>query len=188
MKLKILISILNIIARTWKINFEGNYPEKNTIISFWHGNMLPVWYYFKDLNAYGVVSKSKDGSILSQILENWNYKLIRGSSSKGGKEVLNQIIENLLTNYILITPDGPRGPKEEFKPGIFIASQRTQKQFYFIDVSFSSYYKFEKAWDKFKFPYPFSNINLKSYGPYVIPESLSKDELSDYIKTFKIYN
>jgi hypothetical protein len=185
MKYKLFNIIVTLIASTWRIKVIGQAPDSNSIIAFWHGSMLPVWYYFRNKNPYGVVSKSKDGQALSNLLECWNYKLIRGSSSTDGKEVLNSMIDILNNdNLLLITPDGPRGPKEECKAGMFIASQRSQKAFSFVEVQFSKKYIFEKAWDKFKFPYPFSKITLTFSEPIIIPENYSKEELNQYIQDY----
>lgn len=186
MKSKIFKILIDLISKTWNINTNNIEVKDNSIIAFWHGKMLPVWFYFKFKNSVGVVSKSKDGQILSDLLEHWNYQLIRGSSSKGGKEVLDSIIDRLNNNTILITPDGPRGPKEEFKPGIFIASNRSGKAFYFVDVKIKNKYIFKKAWDKFEFPMPFTNIYLDIKGPYNVPTSLNKEELNKFIQEFEL--
>lgn len=186
MKSKLFNILVSLIAKTWRINIDNSDFQDNSIIAFWHSRMLPVWYYFRNINPYAVVSKSKDGAILSSLLETWGLKLIRGSSSKGGKEVLELIIDNLNENMILITPDGPRGPKEVFKPGIFIASHRTQKPIYFIEVNIKRKLIFKKAWDMFEFPMPFSKIYFKVSGPVIVPSNLNKEELNVYIQNFKV--
>ncbi len=186
MKGKLFNIIVSLVAKSWRIEVEKSNFQENSIIAFWHSRMLPVWFYFRNINPYAVVSKSKDGAILSSLLESWGLQLIRGSSSKGGKEVLELIIENLNDSTILITPDGPRGPKEVFKPGIFITSHRTQKPFYFIDVKIKSKFIFKKAWDMFEFPMPFSKIYFKVSEPIIVPSNLNKEELNEYIQNFKI--
>ncbi len=185
MKSKLFRFLINLIAKTWRINHKGILPNDRCLVAFWHGKMLPVWYFFKNNYPYAVVSKSKDGQILSDLLEKWNYKLIRGSSSKEGKQVLENILNAVEENIVLITPDGPRGPKQVFKAGVFVASQKKQKPFYFIEVNIKNSYVFKKAWDKFEFPLPFSKIDLISYGPFLIGKKLDKKELNQYINEFK---
>ena len=185
MKSKIFNILVDLIAKSWRIDFKGELPSNNCIVAFWHGKMLPVWFFFKGKDPFGVVSKSKDGEVLSSLLDKWDYRLIRGSSSKDGKEVLAEIIDAVGSGLVLITPDGPRGPKEVFKAGIFVASKKTQKPFYFIEVKIHKPYIFEKAWDKFEFPLPFSKIELQSFGPFYIDNSLNKEELSHFISEFK---
>jgi len=64
--------------------------------------------------------------------------LIRGSSSRGGQEVLKKVfsIEDD-SAYILLTPDGPRGPRMVCKKGAFIISQKKQIPLYFIKTEFA---------------------------------------------------
>ena len=174
-------SILTLLAKTWRINLNGELPKKNAIVGFWHGFMLPGWFVLKHLNVVGVVSQSKDGQILSNLLEKWGYKLIRGSSSKGGKEVLNEIY-SLQDQIVVITPDGPRGPKFELKPGLVVSAKNTNKELYFLKIRIDRFKQFDKAWDKFKLPLPFSRIDIDVIGPIEIKSDLSREEVDQKIK------
>src|SRR3974377_819178 len=109
---KILPKLINLYL---KLIFKNIYNHPNDfskkIFVFWHKNMLIGWWIFRNNNPIALVSQSSDGEILTNILKKWNYELTRGSSSKGGKEALNELIEKTNTgNPIIITPDGPRGP------------------------------------------------------------------------------
>jgi lysophospholipid acyltransferase (LPLAT)-like uncharacterized protein len=90
----------------------GKYPEKPAIIAFWHGKMLPAWKFFGSFGANAIVSQSKDGEILTALLEKWGFRVVRGSSSKGGREALQEIVDIAPKGYFLITPDGPQGPRK----------------------------------------------------------------------------
>jgi lysophospholipid acyltransferase (LPLAT)-like uncharacterized protein len=169
-KYKLAISFINIISKTWRIKIEGDKPHKG-IVLFWHGKMLPGWKVLSDKNPKAVVSQSKDGEILSAILQKWGFELIRGSSSKGGKEVLNNIVESARDSLILMTPDGPRGPAEQMKAGAVIASQRAEVPLTLCGILIERKKIFEKSWDKFEFPMPFSKIIVKYSKPYYIESS-----------------
>lgn len=178
--------LLTLLAKSWRIKTDFVLPQSPSVIAFWHSGMLPVWYVFRLQKPFAVVSKSKDGQLLSDLLESWHFQLIRGSSSKGGKQVLNSMIAELDSNSILITPDGPRGPKQVFKPGIFIASQRTQRPIYFINVLIKHKFTFKKAWDNFELPLPFAKIYLHLSEPFIVPAELDKDLLNDYISRLEL--
>ena len=91
----ILLSILvRMLARTWTIRVHGRLPTGPSIVAFWHGEMLPVWFSFRALRPVALVSSSKDGSLLSRLLQDWGYTVVLGSSSKGGKEALDQLARN----------------------------------------------------------------------------------------------
>jgi len=171
--------LFTIIAKTWR--FEPLLlPTEPTIVAFWHGGMLPCWYAFRIIKPVGIVSKSKDGEILSHLLEAWGYRLVRGSSSSGGSEVLQQMTKIATDGKtILITPDGPRGPKETFKLGAVIASQRSQVPILLVRPSIQSAYIFKKSWDKFSVPLPFTTIRfsikkIEAISPTVLPNEIEE--------------
>ena len=180
------IFLVNLISKTWRYKIIGNIPEKPAIIAFWHGFMLPVWKYFSKQNPVAVVSLSKDGEVLSKILEKWGYKLIRGSSSKGGKEVLESIIEQANNGFTLITPDGPQGPIYEFKAGAVIASQRSVVPLILCGVKIKWKFTFKKSWDRFSFPCPFSKIIFNFSEPMNFDKEADKDEIDKLLKKCEI--
>ncbi len=182
MKNKILkifgINLLNIISKTWRIKIFGQFPSKPAIIVFWHNEMLPVWRVFAKKDAYAIVSQSKDGQLLSDLLERWGFLLIRGSSSKGGKEVMNEMVQKAKENYVLLTPDGPRGPRHIMKPGAIVAAQRADAKFYYFKVDMSNKITFKKSWDIFEFPLPFSKIYIEISDAYVLSKDLTNEEIT----------
>jgi len=183
---RIGLLLLNIICSTWQIKVSGTKPIDKGIVLFWHGLMLPGWYIFRKSSAYAVVSLSKDGQILSDLLSSWNFKLIRGSSSKGGRQVLEEITNICSEKIILMTPDGPRGPKNEMKPGAVIASVRTGSPIYLCKINIGMKYIFKKSWDNFILPLPFSRISIDFSEPIRLSNDLSNEEISNEI--LKIQN
>ncbi|MEI6089758.1 MAG: lysophospholipid acyltransferase family protein [bacterium] len=178
---KLGISLITQISRTWRITIDGAIPNSPAVIAFWHGYMLPVWKFFSDKNPSALISQSKDGEILAAILEKWNYKLVRGSSSTGGKEALEQLIELAKSGYSLITPDGPRGPQRKLKAGAVIAAQLSQSPLALCQVNIKSKYTFKKSWDFFQFPLPFSKITLSFSAPEVIDINSTREMISSKI-------
>jgi hypothetical protein len=89
-KYRFFVFLINLISKTWRIQVIGEKPNGGIVV-FWHGKMLPGWYNLRKSQCVAVVSQSKDGQILSNILQKWGFELVRGSSSKGGKEVLKII-------------------------------------------------------------------------------------------------
>lgn len=157
-------------------------PKTPAIIGFWHGDMLPCWYIFRNLNPIAVVSKSPDGQILSDLLTKWKFELIRGSSSSDGRIVLENIINNAKDRIILMTPDGPRGPAKKMKAGIAIAAQRSGTPIYLLKTHFHKYKEFSKSWDNFKLPLPFSKIDINIIESININKSLSREEINNKLK------
>ena len=156
------IFFLRLLARTWRYELSGDIPiPGSSIIAFWHENMLPGWHLHRGNQAIALVSKSNDGMILSRLLHQWGIGTIRGSSSKGGKEALTEGIEKIIEGHVLLlTPDGPRGPRRVFKPGAVIAAQRSKSPLFLARINVHSSFVFKKSWDKFVLPLPYSMISV----------------------------
>lgn len=181
-KHRIAIFLLNLLSKTWRLKSNGMHPTTQpAIISFWHGKMLPVWKFFEGANPFGVVSLSRDGEILSQLLGKWGFTLIRGSSSKNSKETLEEITNAAVNHFVLITPDGPRGPIRKFKPGAAVAAMRAGAPLYFCAPSIRRKKTLSKSWDKFEIPLPFSRIDLVFSSPIHIAQNAGREEISAII-------
>ena len=148
--------------------------------------MIAGWYLFRNRKAAAIVSQSKDGEILSKILKRWDYIVCRGSSSKGGKEALKELIEFGRQGYsIVITPDGPRGPVNELKNGALIAANECGIPVIPINIKYSSKKILEKSWDKFEIPFPFSKCEVKIGAEYYYEQFLEEEELTDFKNKIK---
>ncbi|HRP02555.1 MAG TPA: DUF374 domain-containing protein [Candidatus Kapabacteria bacterium] len=157
--LRVGVQLIVWLAKTWRIEYQ--LPSKTGIVAFWHGDMLAIWYIFGKIASYSIVSPSKDGEILNLILQKWGLNVLRGSSSRGGKEALNAMVEVAKEgNFVLITPDGPQGPYHKIKAGAVIASIRAEVPLYFANIEINNLKVFTKSWDKFKLPYPFTKIKI----------------------------
>jgi lysophospholipid acyltransferase (LPLAT)-like uncharacterized protein len=96
------------------------------------------------------------------VLAAWRYKLVRGSSKKGGREALDEAIDAMRSgaaNTLVITPDGPTGPQHSFKRGAFIAAKELGLPLYMLRIQYGGHTTL-KSWDKFEVPWPFSRISI----------------------------
>ena len=162
-------------------NLKSLLETDNLVIAFWHGTMIFPWFFFKKQKMSALVSGSKDGELLFRILKKWNYNVHRGSSSKGGKDALEKLIELAEENFsIAITPDGPGGPVFKMKPGAVIVSKKSQIPLILIGIGFNKKWKL-KSWDSFEIPKLFSRVNIVVSNPVRINPDLTYDETSNKI-------
>lgn len=178
---KLAPPLINILSKTWLITIKGEMPKVPCVVAFWHGGMLPVWNVFKKQNAVGVTSLSKDGDMLAALLKMWGFRLIRGSSSRGGDEVLKEMIGTAKNSVVLITPDGPRGPRLEMKAGAAISAQRAGVPLVLCGVKIHSK-KVLPSWDLFEIPLPFSKIELRFSEKMFIQQNASREEIDTLLK------
>jgi len=170
-------------TRTWRVDVKGHIPHAPCIVAFWHGEMLPIWFAMRKMRPVALVSASNDGRYLSQLLVDWGYDVVRGSSSKGGGEALDAMVEHARRGRIvMITPDGPRGPRHEFKPGAIVAAQRAQVPVVLMRAYAQRAKVFERSWDKFMLPQPMSHITVHASSGISIHADADREQVSVVIE------
>jgi len=115
----------------WSISFEWvNVPPPvegvNAIFTFWHGRMLMMPL----ANRYGafsmMVSRHKDGELISRTIKRLGIGSTRGSSTRGGMAALKEVIRLARAGVnIGFTPDGPKGPRHTVQMGVIQAAKAT---------------------------------------------------------------
>jgi lysophospholipid acyltransferase (LPLAT)-like uncharacterized protein len=173
--------LIRALGRTWSLEIHGRLPTGPCIVAFWHDEMLPVWFAFRALRPVALVSASSDGQILSRVLKDWCYDVVTGSSSSGGKEALDQLVELASSRVVLITPDGPRGPRHICKPGVVVAAHRSQVPIVMVRASAGFSKRFRGSWDAFLLPLPFSTVHLYVSSALHIPSTATRQEIDDFI-------
>ncbi|MBC8124232.1 MAG: lysophospholipid acyltransferase family protein [Candidatus Kapabacteria bacterium] len=177
MKAAIASLAIRALARTWSVTIQGRFPTGPCIVAFWHSEMLPVWFVFRALRPVALVSPSEDGAILATLLKDWGYDVVVGSSSRGGKEALQILVEQAAHHVVLITPDGPRGPAHIAKPGAVIAAHRAGVPLVLVRMHATRAKIFHRSWDRFQLPLPFTQITLHVSATIDVPSTLSREEL-----------
>lgn len=129
---------------------------EGAIYAFWHARLLMLPFAYTGKGATVLISSHRDGEIIANVAKRLGLGLVRGSSSKGGREALQEMVQLALENRDLaITPDGPRGPAETVKPGVASLARKTGRAVIPIAFSCSRGKRFA-SWDRFLLPYPFS--------------------------------
>lgn len=168
---------LRLLGLTCRFSEEGieNYrlahgEEGKAIWVLWHNRLLgPIPRHVRK-NIGVVISQSRDGEMISRVVEPFGYKALRGSSSRGGAAALRGVLRHSKDgNIVAFTPDGPRGPRYTVHPGVAYAAQRTGLYVMPMGVS-SSKKKVFGSWDRFQMPLPFSRIQLVYGKPLLYSE------------------
>ena len=152
--------------------------EKNAIFAFWHGRLLMQPLIAPPRDMYVLVSHHNDGALIAQTVEHLGIRAVRGSSSKGARRALSEMVGLLRKGYnIGITPDGPRGPFQEAAPGAVQLAKISGIPI--IPVSFSaSRHKRLRSWDKFMVPKPFGRICYHYAEPISVGGDAKKEDIA----------
>jgi lysophospholipid acyltransferase (LPLAT)-like uncharacterized protein len=126
-------------------------------------------YRYRGSGVYILVSQSRDGEVLSRILQRFGMPTIRGSSSRGGRRSLLELVRRVRAGASAgMAPDGPRGPRHRAQVGIITLARLTEIPI--IPVAVGARWKIEfQSWDRFLLPLPGSRIVVAYDEPVVVP-------------------
>lgn len=153
--------------------------EQPAIFCIWHNRLvlsLIVYRRFiriepESRRLAAIVSASKDGAVVSEILERFGVQPVRGSSSRRGSQALLELTTWAERGFDLaITPDGPRGPCYTVQEGAIGLAQFTGLPIVPVHYYVSPKIRL-KSWDRFQIPIPFGRCEV-SFGE---PMRISRD-------------
>lgn len=146
-------------------HLDAMFAEPSFVAAVWHGRLAPIAMLRpRGRRAVALISANRDGALLGRIMANTGAEAVYGSSrdpkkrdkAKGGAEASAQALKALEDGAILvITPDGPRGPRMRAKPGVAVLSATAQVPVLPVAYAVRNAKEF-KTWDRFLAPWPFS--------------------------------
>ena len=173
------------IYRTCRITVIGKENEdqflrqnKPSLFVSWHQGLLYFVYHFRGRDGLIMVSRSKDGEIIDRVLRLLGYHSARGSSSRGGKEALEVMIDTINRTGCSggIVADAPRGPFGVAKIGIIKLAKETGLPL--IPVMWWAKRKIMfNNWDKTLLPLPFGRIVFFYEPPIFVPPDASSEQM-----------
>jgi lysophospholipid acyltransferase (LPLAT)-like uncharacterized protein len=160
------------LGRTWRFSLtcpDGCDPfhDRGTgrMYAFWHSHLLPLAFYFRNTAKTAVISESRDGTRAAAVARAWGHAVIHGSSSHGGALALRTCVRELRSGgVIVITPDGPKGPREIVKKGVAQIALLSGAAVFPISV-FAEHSWRLNSWDGFMIPKPFSRVMIRIHAP-----------------------
>ncbi|HEU4686591.1 MAG TPA: lysophospholipid acyltransferase family protein [Nitrospira sp.] len=127
-----------------------------TILAFWHAQQLMIPMGYRGTGAHVLISQHGDGEIIARIIARFGHQAVRGSSTRGGAGALRALIKlGRAGKDLVVTPDGPRGPRQVAKPGVVQLAKATGLPIVPLAFACSTKQLFS-SWDRFLVPYPFS--------------------------------
>jgi hypothetical protein len=105
-----------------------------------------------------LISRSRDGEIITRVTARLGFGAVRGSTSRGGGQAAAEMCERARAGYDLaITPDGPRGPRGSVAPGVARVAARGDLAIVPVGVASRPAWK-ARSWDRFLVPPPFARV------------------------------
>lgn len=163
---------LSAVGATSRVRWEGlehlrGLQGKGFIYAFWHQRQaFFTWTHRGSKLAPTVlVSRSRDGELIARAMRLSGIASVRGSSSRGASSAARELLEVLASGRpVGITPDGPKGPAREVKPGALYLALKSGCPILPIANALSRTLTIARAWDRFQVPLPFSRACVV-HGP-----------------------
>ncbi len=153
---------------------------ENVVTVTWHNRLLFFPAMFPKpvrKKTRAVVSPSRDGQYVTDLIAHFGLRSLRGSTSKKGANALRGAIKAINDGcHVSFTPDGPRGPKYTMSRGPIQLASMTGKKVVPISVNATAYWEL-KSWDRFQIPKPWAKVELVLGEGIEIPPDLDDEGL-----------
>ncbi len=149
--------------------------EGKAIAAIWHQRIFLVLTYARRFGEFApsvMISQSRDGDMIADVCRRLNFRPVRGSSSRGGREALATIVADLAEHpFAVHAVDGPQGPRGIIKAGLVSMAQLSGVPIIPVAISVNRAWVLN-SWDRFLIPKPFSTVLIHWGTPLVVPASL----------------
>jgi lysophospholipid acyltransferase (LPLAT)-like uncharacterized protein len=176
--------LMKILTYTLRVRYEAEEPvqdfaasDERIILAFYHRRlvMMPKAYPFRRSTPAGergvaiLSSDSKDGERSAATWRWFGIHAVRGTAGHSGAQALVKMIRAVKDGWDLgITVDGPRGPRQQVKPGVLAVSRKTGAWIVPVCVAYEQAWAL-RTWDRMLVPWPFSAVVVRYGEPFRVP-------------------
>lgn len=155
-------------------------PGSRYLYSLWHEGMLLPVMRIAHPDAAILASKHADGRLIASVIEAAGMGIVYGSTNRDGLKAVRGLIDGTEgRRHLVVTPDGPRGPRRIAQPGVVYIASRTGMQLVPVGVGYQRPWR-ARSWDKFAIPRPGSRARMIFGEPIAVPDGLKTDGLEQY--------
>ncbi len=183
---KLIYLVMRLIWWSSRKRFFQITPIDNTqhICVTWHSELLMTPQAYRKIHpnhtASAIISQHFDGELIAGTLAMLHIRPLRGSSKKGAKKVLLEAFRAVKNKEeVLITPDGPRGPRHTMSDGAIGLALKSKLPIFVMNYTCNRYWQLD-SWDRFVIPKPFAKIDF--YMQSISLEGMSLEEAKAYLK------
>ena len=155
---------------------------ERAIVAFWHARLLMMPFAYPGEPTAILISQHRDGEVIAQVAERLGLSVVRGSATRGAARAFREMLQVLNGgSHVVITPDGPRGPRQQVKPGVVELARLSGMPI--LPLAFGAWpRKVLQSWDRFVIPLPFGR-GVYAWGePIYVPAEASRDAQQGYQK------
>jgi hypothetical protein len=158
--------------------------SKGNIYCFWHEDLVFLGGLISHTGAHVLISRSRDGELISRVMQRLGFKPIRGSTSRGGANAAREVMRLGPQANLGITVDGPRGPRRQMQSGAVYLASRTGMSLVAIGVGYDRPWR-AASWDRMAFAWPFSRAVVSASAAVQVPPDLEGDALRQHCQQWE---
>jgi len=160
-----------------RVTHPANPRQERFLYSFWHESILFITLFRVKIHI--LISQHADGEFISQVCKFLGADVVRGSSTSGGATALMEMLDRGQHTHLLVTPDGPQGPRRQVQLGMIFLASRTGLPIIPVGVGFARAWR-ARSWDRFALPMPWSTAKGVVAPAIPIPPHLTRHEMEHY--------
>ena len=160
--------------------------ERPVVLAFWHnrmavcGDLIHRRMVRQGRPVAVLASLSRDGELAARMGLARGFRMIRGSTSRGGLGGLLRLYRAVSRQgcSVATAPDGPRGPAHECQPGTLMLARLTGAPIVPLAYAADRFWRV-RSWDRLVVPRPFSRAVVTVGEPLEVAADLPDAGLAD---------
>jgi lysophospholipid acyltransferase (LPLAT)-like uncharacterized protein len=150
------------------------------IFVFWHEYILfPI--FLESLTSVAVLlSRHGDADVLTHLVSHFRLNAVRGSTRRGGMAATRELTRKGGRMHLVITPDGPRGPRRRMALGPVFLASKLGIPVVAIGFGCDRPWRIKGAWDQFAIPRPYSRARAVVSPEIMVPQGLDRKGLEHF--------
>jgi lysophospholipid acyltransferase (LPLAT)-like uncharacterized protein len=182
----VVYSVIRVLGPTLRFEVLGWHHAERThrsgrrvVWAFWHRVIIPISWWARNMGIVVLNTTAFDGQWTRKVIERLGFGTAQGSSSRGGLRGLAVMAKRIEQGKdCAFTIDGPRGPRYVAKPGPVMLARRTGAPIMVFHIGVERGKTFEKTWDHFLMPYPFSRAVILFSAPIDVPANADSEAMA----------
>jgi lysophospholipid acyltransferase (LPLAT)-like uncharacterized protein len=182
-----VVLVCRVLFRTLRIRYLSGAANTNPytndgsegfIYCVWHDAIAFPMFAGRHVRTAALVSQNTDGSHIAFGLKMLGIQLVRGSSSRRGAAAVRELLRLPTNTHLVLTPDGPRGPRRKVKLGlVFLASHSGRG---IVPTAFSAVrsWKIPGSWTDLAIPKPFTRVYALCGAPIFVKRDANASEMT----------
>ena len=187
----LLIKLLMLSYRVIKMEGKEKVEEAlsqsggRAVYATWHQRLAYHYLHLRNRNVTIMISQSRDGEYGERVAGLLGFKGVRGSSTRGGSEALEELTQRISQGESGgMLADGPLGPARVAKMGSVVMARNAQVPLIPVVWGADRCWIFN-SWDRQLIPKPFARGVIYFAEPIWIPRSAQGEDLEAYRRLFE---